>query len=160
MAIKLSPLPMLTDSDQLRFWSKVGITDNDQECWLWMSAKSPKGYGEFSIRNRSYRAHRLVWKLTTGSDPLQLMLHSCDNPSCCNPRHLRVGTPVENTGDMMRRGRGRNTKTQCINGHDLALPNAFRWTRRKNTNPVRRCLACETEAYRRRRALQRGNKAS
>jgi hypothetical protein len=31
--------------------------------------------------------------------------HECDNPACVRPSHLYVGMPIENTQDMIRRGR-------------------------------------------------------
>lgn len=36
-----------------------------------------------------------------------LVIHSCDNPPCCNPKHLRVGTHADNAEDRSRRGRHR-----------------------------------------------------
>lgn len=55
------------------------------------------------------RANRVAWILTHGEIPDGLIiLHRCDNPPCCNPRHLKPGTQRDNTEDKMRRGRGRN----------------------------------------------------
>jgi hypothetical protein len=89
------------------------------ECWEWQRKRNHHGYGEFSIKHKSYRAHRIVYELThnvelrsiSQSKPKiddQLVLHSCDNPSCCNPRHLFLGTHKKNMEDMVKKGRRHN----------------------------------------------------
>lgn len=51
-------------------------------------------------------AHRLSHELHTGPIPDGLhVLHSCDNPPCVNPGHLRVGTRSENLSESVARGR-------------------------------------------------------
>lgn len=100
-----------TPEDIERFWSKVAITANPDKCWEWQAGVNKKGYGKFSARNRSQsplRSNRVVWELTHGKIPDDLwVLHSCDNPSCCNPKHLFLGTASDNTQDMMNKGRNR-----------------------------------------------------
>lgn len=89
-----------------RFWSYVDIKGPD-ECWEWTRSRWPFGHGScgatiFGER----RAHRIAWVLTNGPVPDGLdILHSCDNPPCCNPNHLRPGTHAENMRDMSVRGR-------------------------------------------------------
>ncbi len=58
-------------------------------------------------KESNYAAHRLSYQIHAGEIPQGLsVLHSCDNPLCVNPEHLRAGTPLENTRDMISRGRG------------------------------------------------------
>jgi HNH endonuclease len=102
-----------------RFWSKVNKSGVD-DCWNWISSvKDKDGYGRMKIRPKHYRAHRLAYALNKNIaiEEVKLnILHSCDNPSCCNPKHLREGTEKENTKDMIDRGR----QIQIGEGHNKA----------------------------------------
>lgn len=76
-------------------------------CWPWTGARSEKGYGRFhALKARVYRAHRIAFYLATGEWP-PAVCHRCDNPPCCNPAHLRAGTPSDNSLEMWSKGRGR-----------------------------------------------------
>lgn len=79
------------------------------DCWLWFGPTLPGGYGKFSISSSGARreiyAHRAAFELENGYLPI-VVRHSCDNPSCCNPRHLLGGTHKQNSQDMLDRGRG------------------------------------------------------
>jgi len=54
----------------------------------------------------------VAWEDVNGpiSDGLWV-LHRCDNPPCCRPDHLFLGTPADNTADMIAKGRGRGAAT-------------------------------------------------
>lgn len=90
-----------TPSD--RFWRRVKRADG---CWLWIGARHPKGHGYASLDGRVQYAHRVAWQLTYGSIPDgREVCHRCDNPPCCNPAHLFIGTHADNMRDMAHKGR-------------------------------------------------------
>lgn len=88
-----------------RFRALVAAGPRDQ-CWLWQ-ASCKGGYGRFKTSPyETVIASRFALVLATKEEYLHLhALHSCDNPRCCNPTHLRWGTPDENVQDKVERGR-------------------------------------------------------
>lgn len=88
-----------------RFYRKVRRRAEDQ-CWFWTGSKHRFGYGFIGVRGKVVTAHRVAWTLANGPIPEGLhILHSCDNPDCCNPAHLRAGTNADNVSDMVARKR-------------------------------------------------------
>lgn len=81
-------------------------------CWPWTGAINPSGYGQFSIKHQPVRAHRAIFAAANGYMP-SLVMHTCDNPRCCNPSHLKAGTSKENTQDMIAKGRRAYLKGEC-----------------------------------------------
>jgi hypothetical protein len=84
----------------VRFWSKVRVRGLDQ-CWPWKGGRDRQGYGQFYNRG----AHRQAWFLISGAMPALCVLHRCDNPPCCNPCHLWLGTQQDNQRDKFEKGR-------------------------------------------------------
>jgi hypothetical protein len=97
-----------------RFWSKVD-KNTQSGCWEWTAAKHTDGYGQFNIKGKLYRANRIAWQLHFGNIPEEFCVcHKCDNPACCNPKHLFLGTHNDNNKDMKKKNRNaRGSK----NGH-------------------------------------------
>jgi hypothetical protein len=91
-----------------RFWSKVDIRTTD-ECWPWNASSTPLGYGKFGRGGRYGGwefAHRMAYRLCSGEIPDDAsVLHRCDNPPCCNPNHLWLGSQADNIHDMDKKGR-------------------------------------------------------
>lgn len=88
-----------------RFWSKVAITSNSDECWEWQRGIK-NGYGIFGFKYRTWYAHRFSYELAYGAIPQGLFVcHSCDNKKCVNPKHFFLGTDQDNKDDMVRKGR-------------------------------------------------------
>ncbi|HXI18492.1 MAG TPA: HNH endonuclease signature motif containing protein, partial [Chloroflexota bacterium] len=91
-----------------RFWSAVQICA-EVDCWEWQLFRDKRNYGRVGIaRGKSPQlTHRVAWELANGPIPDGLLVcHSCDNPPCCNPAHLFLGTDQDNVDDMRRKGRG------------------------------------------------------
>jgi hypothetical protein len=87
------------------FWAKVDIKGPD-ECWPWEAGKMHFGHGSYAVYRKGIPAHRMAYKLAKGemkSD--QVVCHKCDNPPCCNPNHLFLGTKADNTLDRDRKNR-------------------------------------------------------
>jgi len=88
-----------------RIWNKID-KKSDNECWNWKCGLSGVGYGSCWFMGKRTNPTRVIWEFVNGkSIPEGLwVLHSCNNPKCCNPAHLRVGTPKDNTQDMIKSG--------------------------------------------------------
>lgn len=129
---------------QIRFWAMVSKGSPDK-CWPWTGFRGRKGYGHFSNHHFYYggkfmHSHRWAWEYTYGEVPKDLQVcHKCDNPPCCNPNHLFLGTNSDNQQDSFRKGRvkirgeyGRNRKLtkeqveqirslpECVTGKAIA----------------------------------------
>lgn len=88
------------------FKSKIKYPDKIEDCWEWLGGKDWDGYGMFWCINRNVRAARYSYELFIGKIPKgHFACHNCDNPGCVNPTHLFIGTPKDNTQDMIRKGR-------------------------------------------------------
>lgn len=80
-------------------------TSNPNGCWEWTKAKDHDGYGLTRFNGKMIGAHRLSYLAHKGSIPAGLFVcHTCDNPSCCNPDHLWLGTNQENQIDLRDKG--------------------------------------------------------
>jgi hypothetical protein len=89
-----------------RFWAMVNKGE-DNECWLWEGTRNEDGYGNIQINNHCEKAHRLSYELFIGNIPEGMCVcHKCDNPPCVNPKHLFLGTKLDNTRDRDAKGRG------------------------------------------------------
>lgn len=87
------------------FWSKIDVRGED-ECWNWTRSLR-NGYGHHSVNKKDVYAHRYAWHLSTGesvSGRMNIIMHKCNNKLCCNPKHLELGTPKQNSNDAYRDG--------------------------------------------------------
>jgi hypothetical protein len=88
-----------------RFWSKVD-RQAESDCWEWQADRQTTGYGRFTFDGKVRKAHRMAYALAVGPIPEGMqVLHRCDNPPCCNPAHLWLGTMKDNMADREAKGR-------------------------------------------------------
>lgn len=88
-----------------RLWAKV--LPKPSGCWEWQGSKDRNGYARISFRNYPHLVSRIILSkaLNRKLGRLELACHTCDNPSCCNPSHLFLGTHQDNSNDMVQKQR-------------------------------------------------------
>ena len=104
---------ILTSKDIERFWEKVDRR-GESDCWTWLAAKSSKRYGRFRLQGKLYLPHRISYFLAKGELKGLEVCHTCDNPPCCNPAHLFLGTRSDNMKDAAAKGRLISSYTAAV----------------------------------------------
>lgn len=96
----------LSPTLQQVFWRKIDKSSGELGCWPWQGARTGNDYGYIRLNGIRFAAHRLAYALTNGAIPKDLFVcHRCDNPRCCNPAHLFLGSASDNTRDSVAKGR-------------------------------------------------------
>jgi len=153
-------------SDACSFWAKINKADQG-ECWLWQGVKSSDGYGRHpKPAGGHYSAHRMAWELHYNTTIPQGLLacHWCDNPPCCNPFHIWIGTPAQNTGDAIRKGRfvlplparlsrAAREHGKCPNGHERSPETLYH-----RPDGRSECIECRRIAHKRAKVLATARK--
>lgn len=86
-----------------KFWEKVQKGD-PKDCWPWLGYQRTSGHGLTMLEGMPIHTSKKAWILTHGPVPDGLhVLHKCDNAVCCNPKHLYLGTPIDNAIDTHTR---------------------------------------------------------
>lgn len=135
---------------EVYFWSRVAIAGPD-DCWLWKGSSNYFGYGQVSVGRRPQMAHRIALGLDLGR-PVKtgsLALHRCDNPPCCNPRHLYEGSAADNANDRVVRGRS--------NTEQLSRTRIERGVARGERNPRAKLDRAKADEIRRKYAAGHGS---
>lgn len=93
-----------------QFWSQVDKSGGMDACWNWTRScgfPDDPTYGQYFFGGKKMLTHRFAFQHACGEIPAGMeVCHTCDNPSCCNPRHLFLGTHRDNMQDRQRKGRG------------------------------------------------------
>lgn len=135
------------------FWSRIRRSGDDK-CWLWSGAQNSRGYGTVGWRDPNtgvktmYSSHRLAYHFTHGAPPAGMcVMHICDNPPCCNPAHLTLGTVAENNRDRAAKGRNAKPGTGKLANRDTTnQPRGSQSPRAKLTEDKVRRIWAELEA--------------
>ncbi len=90
----------------IEFWKKVDVKQSD-ECWNWIGAVNKDGYGRARFQGKSIYVHRLslIYQEPNLEFGKKVVMHICDNPRCCNPKHLLLGTHADNQADKFKKQR-------------------------------------------------------
>lgn len=98
----------------LNWCMTVAHADSDS-CIPWPFGKGVRDYGRVRYQGTHRLATHVVLILSgqpRPAAPNDQALHSCDTPSCCNPRHLRWGSVADNMNDRDGRQRGQTPDTK------------------------------------------------
>jgi len=102
------------------------------DCWQWTGAVDTHGYGQVKVAGRNILVHRLAYELWVGLIQNEIH-HTCENPLCFNPKHLRDQTKREHVHTH------RWPDGRCKRGHDVTKPENL--IVRKNG--TMKCRPCE-----------------
>jgi len=112
-----------------RFWDRVpgGLPEN--ECWEWKGHRDSNGYGRVGGDKRAYFAHRVSAAIHYRFDleSKKVIMHTCDNPPCVNPWHLRIGTHRDNWQDAKKKGRLTRGQITAARRHAKKKAGCRRW---------------------------------
>lgn len=118
-------IKQLENRDIARFWSKVDIKSSN-ECWNWIGTLDAGGYGKLYMSHpkpTTLMAHRVSYFIHNNNrlPDNKIVMHTCDNPSCVNPDHLKMGTQKDNVLDCVKKDR--RSPQDGENNHRAILSN-------------------------------------
>lgn len=129
-------------SFEQRFWEKVDKNGPAHpyrpelgRCWVWTAFKNPKGYGTIGYKGKVEAAHRMSWRMVNGDIPDGSVVdHTCHNPACVRPNHLRAATAKQNAEN--RQGAQSNNQSTGVRGVYLSPHGRFVAAVRHNQETV------------------------
>lgn len=139
-------MSVVTD-EQLVARVKAKCVVTDSNCWVYQGNRNALDYGQATFRNERWMVHRFMYSVLVGPIPDgKQACHSCDNPPCCNPAHIWLGSAKDNALDSKKKLRHyTSSKTHCVRGHAYAEHGVVR------SDGRRKCTACEKGRWQRER---------
>lgn len=132
-----------------RFWEKVDIPKDLDECWEWTAYVDTPGYGGFKLNRRKVNSHVVAWEIFNNQpspEGLDIM-HDCDNKLCVNPNHLEAGTRSKNVKDAIKRGLHAIPKGPFSAEHKLKISKSLRHLQDGEAWLVKKILAESNLTY-------------
>jgi hypothetical protein len=111
----------MNQGDIERFFSKVSSEPDENGCLIWLTGRFESGYGQFWLKGKNVKAHRIAWEIE--HDPIPdglLVLHKCDVKWCVNVQHLYLGTMQDRKAYGERHGNTGLTEDRVREIHKLA----------------------------------------
>lgn len=133
---KIGPKTYTVEQATAALWSKV---DKNPTCWLWTGAKDRYGYGLMTWRGKVRLVHRVVWELGFGEIGHGFsIMHTCDQPGCVNPNHMKLGTHQQNMLDCAAKRRTtlgeRNSHAKLTEEQVIAIKKEYRLINPRRSN--------------------------
>lgn len=121
------------------FWGNV-VRSGADECWQWTRALLESGHGHAYYEGRHRTAHAIAWELANEASVLPgiCVCHQCDNPPCCNPAHLFLGTKGDNSRDRHAKGRTARGDSHWSHTHPERVPRGDMHYVRRRPETIRR----------------------
>ncbi len=139
------PVPILTERQHTNFWKHVAVPAQPSCCWEWTASKH-RGYGQFNISGRIFRAHRVALAILVEDPPQNREIdHLCRNRACVNPDHLRPATRRENQLAGYGPSAHSPRTNTCKQGHALTPDNIIT---KPSVKGARLCRTCDTARHR------------
>src|ERR1044072_3196962 len=99
----------------------------EDECWEWRGGREQHAHARIGAAGLRFLVHRVAYEIAKGDIPPGLVvMHSCDNGVCCNPKHLKLGTARDNINDMIQKKRG-SVKLDKDQVEAIKLDNRKQW---------------------------------
>lgn len=105
------------NNSQSDVFNYIDTHNNDPDvCWEWTGSLSGRdGRGYFWLDGKRKLSYRVVYELFFGEIVEGMVIrHKCDNPICCNPKHLVIGTRGNNEKDKYDRDRQGYTNDMIV----------------------------------------------
>lgn len=121
-------------------WIMARVEIDDDGCWIWQKALTPKGYGRTDRKTNKWGeqlVHRITYRLLIGDITDETLDHKCFKPACCNPRCLTPRSHSDNAKGT-RHIAAQLDRTHCPRNHPYDAENTYWWRGHRHCRTCRR----------------------